>query len=144
MSEDPNTAKTSIPAAHASPDPNYQKFAIAPTRLPAPDQEVRPPSPIRRSGSPYRRKQIQQLEKLPEKRQKTVTFSDSERKAGLAQETATLHGMTRQVEALASSLETQATTTQAVQQEILHELRLLKTAVAHLQADVLTLLGQRK
>lgn len=125
-------------------DAKYQKFAVAPTRLPAPDVEARPPSPVRRSGSPLRRKQIHDLEKLPEKRQKTTRFSsDSESQA----EPAVLDHMAQSIDRIANAFTATATAlrdSKVFQQSVLEELRELKTAVAQLQKDVLTLVEVSK
>lgn len=110
-------------------------------RLIAPTIEHRPVSPIRRSGSPLRRKQILELERLPLKKQKNVTFDDQTVK--LAHDSAALHQVTAKVEKIALTIESQNNHTLLVQQEILKELKLLRLAVDTLQKDVLALLEKK-
>lgn len=122
----------------ARPVPTSVPAFSGPVSLTAPTIEHRPVSPIRRSGSPLRRKQILELEKLPVKKQKNVSFEDQTRK--LAHDSAALHQVTAKVEKIALAIESQNNDTQKVQQEILEELRQLRRAVDGLQKDVLALL----
>lgn len=125
-------------------DTKYQKFAVAPTRLLAPDPEVRPPSPIRRSGSPLRRKQIHELESLPEKRQKLTRFSsDSQKKDDMA----AIDQMADAIDKISNTFAATATSlrdSKVFQQTILDEVRELKLSVAQLQKDVLLLVEMSK
>lgn len=125
-------------------DTKYHKFVVAPTRLLAPDLEVRPPSPVRRSGSPLRRKQIHELESLPEKRQKLTRFSsDSQKKDDLA----AVDQIANAIDRISNTFAATATVlrdSKGFQQTILDEVRELKTAVAQLQRDVLSLVEMSK
>lgn len=141
--------KLAKPAARsADVDPNYQKFAVAPARLTsAPDLDVRPPLPIRRSGSPLRRKQIHDLENLPEKRQRIAHFASEVPAATSARDTSTLEQMAESIERIANTFTATATSmrdSKVFQQDIMEEISLLKVAVAQLQKDVLTLLERSK
>jgi len=128
----------------ARTDAKYQKFAVAATRLPAPEVEVRPPSPVRRSGSPLRRKQIHDLENVPEKRQKTTRFTSD---AQSVVEPSNLDHMTESIDRIANTFALTATTlrdSKVFQQTILDEIKELKTAMAQLQKDVLELVQQSR
>lgn len=130
------------PAARNGDSESYKRFARAPSRAdPTAQPDLRPLSPIRRSGSPLRRKQIQDLEKTEkqeavpagkkQKTEKAVRFPDAPQ--------ADLQQMAGALEKISSAFaETAASVADAgvLQKQTLNDLAELKQMVLALQKDV--------
>lgn len=129
-------------------DEAYRKFAVAPARpnsnvpvpeLSAPVTDVRPSSPIQRSGSPLRRKQIANLEMLPKKK---TRFDGSPLK-----DVSALSQIAESVERISNTFTATAVAmrdAKVFQKEMMDEILELRREVRQLQTDMTKLLEREQ